>query len=573
MHESRVAAGSVSYSYLLNMKYIAKSTVMIPAIAATLVMVTAWWLFGAKWSLGVSNEWSVKPNPGAWPLGGWLLPLAVLGLFGGLAGFAAYDRFRRAKTRREQKASTALCLGALSLLALLWPWALLGPGGTFNLIATTWGDISNEYFSTSYRVDDARRFTRDYTTQWQRPKSVVQAHVATHPPGAVLFYYGARRVFERFPPLQNAFAGLTQYLITEPVTVVASQSRDLLRRTSGTAPELPDSAAPAALWCAFLVSLAMAATVPAVYLLAGGDGAAQVGTNDTPGRADSEARGLTAAALFAMAPSVGLFAFTLDALIACAAAWALVFLASRLRGGSAWWMFAVGAMLALTSFLSFGVLAVWAIIIVALAIQFGVRSFLTVPVLVIGDALARRKPAVHRPISDLVVAVLGFCTLWLLLVFLFPMQPLKIFENAMETHHWATVVRRSYNIWLWLNVAMFVLFCGWPVAVSVVARLGEYLKARWRGARGGSIITLDTTAIIGGATLLTMILLTLSGNVLGEVERLWLFLLAPLCAFASGALPARAQSGYGIGISILVVLQALQTLMMAAALSPVVRPF
>src|SRR4028118_2304628 len=155
------------------MKYIVKSTATISAIAAALVAITAWWLFGARWSLGAPNEWNVKPNPVAWPAGAWLLPLAVLGLVGSLAAFAAYDRFRRAKSRREQKASTALCLGALSLLALLWPWALLGPGGTFNLIASTWGDISNEYFSTAYRVDDARRFTRDYVTQWQRPQSVV----------------------------------------------------------------------------------------------------------------------------------------------------------------------------------------------------------------------------------------------------------------------------------------------------------------------------------------------------------------------------------------------------------------
>jgi hypothetical protein len=553
-------------------------------VAAALIAVTAGWLFGARWPLGVFNEWRVKPNPVAWPASTWLLPLGVLGLAGGLAAFAAYDRFQRAKTRREQKASTALCLGALALLALLWPWALLGPLGAFNLITATWGDISNEYFSTAYRIHDARRFTRNYAAQWQQPRSVVQAHVATHPPGAVLFYYGARRVFDMSPLLQNAFARLTRNLVGEPVPVVAAQSRILLWRTSGTTPTLPDSAAPAALWCAFLISLAVAAAVPAVYMLASGDGAtarATGGTDETGSAPDirdsdtdnGERRGLTAAALFALAPSVGLFAFTLDALIACFAAWTLVLLARRLRGGNSWWMFAVGGALALTSFLSFGALAIWGIVAAALAIQFGAQSLFTVPLLVLGGALARRKPAVHRPVSDLCVALLGFGTVWLLLVLLFPMQPFRIFENAMAAHHGSTVAWRSYGVWVWLNIVMFALFSGWPVAVPVAVRLLERSKIRRRGAGPSPIIALDTTATIGWAALLTALLLTVSGNVRGEVERLWLFLLPPLCAFAADVLLSRARADYRNTVPVLIVLQALQTLMMAAALSPLVRPY
>src|SRR5690606_39030888 len=133
-----------------------------------------------------------------------------------------------------------------------WPWALLGPGGTQNLISSAWSDTSNEYFATAYQVENARYFTREYATQWQKPKAPVQAHVATHPPGAVLFYYGARRVFEAAPFLQDTFGAVAQSLIKEPLLTIAVQAttmRQTAARSAGVdgAAELPASAAPAAI--------------------------------------------------------------------------------------------------------------------------------------------------------------------------------------------------------------------------------------------------------------------------------------------------------------------------------------
>lgn len=564
-------------------------------LAAALIGLTATWLFGARRPLGRDN-WFIVPHPFAWPVAVWLLPLAVLAVFGGLAALSAYDRFHRAKTRHEQKVSITLCLVALSLLALAWPWSLMGPtpqatSGASNLIEATWSDVANGYFSTAYEIEDVRDFTRHYTTRHQRNYTATQAHVATHPPGATLFYWLARRAFEAAPPLQNLFAVWTRNLTGQPVAESAAQTRTVVERGTGVRPALPDSAAACALWCAFLLSLAVAATVPAVYLLAtnsgvrdagdadGGNDASNSIPNPEPGtRNPDEARGLLAAALFALAPAIGLFAFTLDALVACLAAWALVFLARRVRGGAAWWMFAAGTMLALSSFLSFGALALWAVVLLALALQFGARSLLMMPSLLLSDMLSRRRPAVHRPASDIALCALGFGALWLLLVLIFPMQPLAIFDNAMEAHRQATLQSRSHAGWAWLNLVVFALFCGWPLVTLGSVRLLRRWRTRWRGR---DIIIWETPEILGVATLVTLLLLTLSGNVRGEVERLWLFALPPLCAFAASALQKEKEKGgkstTAFGIALLpfffCVLQALQTLMMASALAPLVRPF
>lgn len=540
-----------------------------------LVALTAAWLFALRRPLGRDN-WFITPHPFAWPIAAWLLPLSVLLVFGGLAALSAYDRFHRARSRHEQKVSTTLCVAALSLLALAWPWSLLGPtpqgtSGASNLIEATWSDVANGYFSTAYEIEDVRDFTHNYAARRQRNYAATQAHVATHPPGAVLFYWQARRAFEAAPPLQNLFAAWTRSLTGMTVAESAAHTRTVVERGTRVRLALPDSAAASALWCAFLLSLAVAATVPAVYLL---------GANPKPETRNprpNEARGLLAAALFALAPAAGLFAFTLDALVACLAAWALVFLARRQAGGAAWWTVAAGAMLALNSFVSFGALALWAVVLLALALQWGARSLLTVPSLVVADLLSRR-PAVHRLVSDIACCVLGFAALWLLLLLIFPMRPLAIFDNAMEAHRQATLQSRSHAGWSWLNPVMFALFCGWPL----VALCGARLARRWAARRRArAIITWETSEVPGVATLLTLLLLTLSGNVRGEVERLWMFALPPLCAFAASGLlreKEKAQNEKGPRVWSLLpvffcILQAAQTLMMASALAPLVRPF
>ena len=432
------------------------------------VLLTGLWLFWWKKPLGRDN-WFIAPRSALWPLDSWLLPLGTLLLCGGFALMCAYDRFRRAKSRREEKTSLRMSLGSLILLAAVLPWTLLGPrkiSGIY-LVSATWSDISNQYFSTAYRIQDARDFTRNYQLQ-QQNYDIVKSHVATHPPGAVLFYYGALKIYENVPLVQQLFSTIAPGITAASTPSVTQTIRGQLARSHASdanARPFHDDAVGSAIWCAFLLSLSVGLTVPAVYKLAAGesstrnaaaavddaavdDAATAISGNDALTKDASakdalakveerarESRGLLGAALFALAPTTVLFAFTLDALMACLIAWSLVLIARRVTSGTTVGICSAivsGVLIGLASFLSFGALAVWGLLVFAFAIGFGWRSFLTTPQLVLTDISSRRKPAVHRPISDLALILLGFVALWLVLSLIFPMQPREIYARAME---------------------------------------------------------------------------------------------------------------------------------------------
>jgi hypothetical protein len=503
---------------------------------------TLWWLAKAKWPLGVAGEWQIKPAEGAWPAQAWGLPLAVIFIFGGLAALSAYDRFKRAKSDKERRGSTRLCILGLTIVAFALPWALLGPGGTTNLVSSQFSDISNEYFGTAYQIQNPRDFSRDYATKHQTPQSAVQAHAATHPPGAILFYYFAQRVCESSPFLQSTFETIAVSLTNETIPQIAKQANELrlsAERSAGVKnpdPALPYTAVGAAVWCAFLISLLLASCVPATYFIA------SIAHSGNSADID-EARGMSAAALLALAPVLSLFAFSLDALIACGAAWTMAFIALRLRGGKPVWLALAGVMMALTSFVSFGALAIGAIAVIALF-------------------FAKRESIV----KEVGIFATGFVATWLLLMLIFPMQPLAIFLNAMQAHRFATVESRSRGAWLWMNIVSYAVFCGWPLFLAAIGGGFGFCRDALQKRLSKPF---NIPVVIGVAALLTMLLLTLSGSAKGEVERLWLFLTPSLATVAAAYLLQRAQWP---GIVILLILQAAQTVAMAAWLAPLVLP-
>ncbi len=527
--------------------------------ASVAVALTALWLFVWRAPFG-TPQWHLTPNDAAWPAGAWLLPLGVVVIFGGAAALSVYDRFKRAKSRKEQTNSTVTALVCLAVIGMLWPWALLGPGavqsradkvtleGRFNIIAALWSDVATEYFSAAYSFDDARAYTRSYAATQQDPKLRVQAHVATHPPGAVLWFYGVRKTYESSPVLQSGLMTLAQTVTGQTADELATAAR-LTRETSArwfntaTPSPLPAGAVGAALLAAILLGLSLVVALPAVY------GLAALGGGDR-----AEQRGLLAAGLWILAPTTNLFAFTLDALVASGAAWALYFAAlawNRMASGteavgaitpfrtasasSNFYWLASGITLALTTFLSIGALAVGAILIGALLL--------------------------YRPRGGARALLLGggaFVIVWALLALWGGFNPLEIALNAARAHRFATLETRGYWPWVWLNLAFWMLFIGWPT-VALLARGVKLYKETPIAASG---------ICLGVATLGVLVLLCLSGNVRGEVERLWLFALAPVCALAVANDAVNWKTW-----AMLLALQAVQTLLMAATLAPLVRPF
>ncbi len=528
-------------------------------LAALGVVAVALWGFGGRGNLGFRDEWKIMSNGTPWPIGAWGLPLAVLLLFGGAALLSVYDRFKRAKTRKEQKNSVATALVCLGVLGFLWPWTLLGPGnlsrvseksqlsrvtleGRFNLLASQWSDVATEYFGTAYTISDAREFFRTYASTRQNPTSYALAHVATHPPGATLWFYGARRVAEGVPGLNDGLNSLAAKLTGQDEATLfslLSNVRATASRGAGVAtpPLLPRSAIGGALFCVILMGLSLVLALPAVYGLA-------TIKSDEDGVDFLEARGLFACALWILGPSFNLYAFTLDAVIAFGAAWTLFFAARALSSGKRRFAVAAGLAFALTSMLSFGALALGLVILLAAVFARTPRALL---------------------LRALGLAAGAFILTWFLAAMWGGFNPLLVMTQATKAHHFATLSVRSYWPWVVLNLAIWAVFCGWPMVISLLgaAQVRKELIIRTGSKKEAKPISLELAFAVG--TILTLVVLCLFGQVRGEVERLWLFLLAPLAA--------SALTGSRKEATILASLQAVQTLVMAATIAPLVRPF
>ena len=232
--------------------------------AAAAIALTALWLFVWRAPFGAPHQWLITPNSAAWPRGVWLLPISVVVIFGGTVALSVYDRFKRAKTRREQTQSTVIALLGLAIIGMIWPWSLLGPGeiqsradkltleGRFNIIVTMWSDPATEYFGTAYSFDNARTYAHNYAATQQTPLARAQAHVATHPPGAVLWFYGVRKLSEGSPALQGSLNALAQAMTGQTPTEMANRAvfvRETAEISFGAPdpPPLPNSAVGAAL--------------------------------------------------------------------------------------------------------------------------------------------------------------------------------------------------------------------------------------------------------------------------------------------------------------------------------------
>jgi len=278
-----------------------------------------------------------------------------------------------------------------------------------------------------------------------------------------------------------------------------------------------------ALFTAFLLGLSLVAAIPALF------GLASLGA---PNEQEGDIRGLVAVALFVLAPTLNLFVFTLDGLIAALVVWTLYGVARALQSESArWWVFS-GVVFGLTAFLTVGVMVI-------------------VPLVLIAAWIWKPGPGnLARAAKSFGAGTAGcLFMLWLL----FPANPVTVFLNAAEAHKLATLQFRPWLPWLGLNLVTWALFMGWPVTSALLARR-PFRAVEW------------PSEAIGLATLTVIGLMQFSGDVRGETERLWLFLLAPLVALAAARMPWRL----GVG---LVLIQAVQTLIMSATLAPLVRPF
>ncbi len=501
---------------------------------AALVAALGVWLLALQRALGWPDEWAISVYGPVYPARFLLPPLLAFVGFGALIGYL-WRSLRRERLPGHRRAlawsiALSLALGAWCLQVALWS---IVPGSVPELAAIQLSDVSTGYLGEALRIDDVGEFLRSYAAQMERKPE----HVATHPPGAVLFFYAVRELGRAVPPLNRAAlaAGSTAVGLTIPelAAEVARYPTASLRGPEGLA---------AAMLSSWLLGAAGAAMPLVVFAALRG----QLG----------DERALAGAALLALTPSMLFFFPLLDQLIALLSALMLAALAATQRHWA--WSAVAGLLAAAALFVSLGALALVALggvfLLLRAARQVGQSS----------DTAWTDTRSVLVPLLAFAIGLLAGVGAW----YAIGVDALGVFEQGLGAHSSITgrASFRSYHVWVWLNLVEFGVFLGLPLAALGASAIPRLVRAL-RGVSGRML-----PAYLGAAALLTLLLLDVSGMVRGETGRLWLFF-APWLA-AAVAPDLIDEQGHGRRLLIIAcTLTALQLLLMAWTMQPIMRPY
>lgn len=486
---------------------------------ALVVALAAWLLDGRAIGVPGAWAWAVKTKAVAWLA---LVRVIVLGLTITAAGALGYQRIR-ARCRSD---APVLAVLVLLTFALQLSVAGLSSDATFLLIAATASPISTEYFSVAWETRDVSEFLRQYTVTMAQSRH----HVATHPPGAVLFYWACIRIYQSHLFPHALFDKLTAIIVGAPRESIASEASKFPGVSLG-----PDGVGPALFCCLVLGACGALALVPLYHL-------ARAAARRTTA--------LTVCVLFAISPAPVLFFQGLDSLLLLLAAGAAMLMYLGLRNGCPWWAGVAGLVVGAGFLVSFGAGAV-GLVVGLVAVLWALRA----------------RPAVERSGWR---ALATFAAGWVLIALAghiaCGMKLHVIFSQGMAAHREATWIgfQRGYWAWLGLNMVEFGCFLGLPVCVCVIGAAREAIR-RGRPALADA----DLVGLAGAAALIA---LNLSGSVRGEVGRVWLFMMPPLVLWAAYWLRSAAPGKGGLTVCTAALTLA-QLVFLGLALTPVVMPF
>jgi len=428
--------------------------------------------------LGLPGEWvwpyvqQVEVTPAAWLLAAALACLILLALV-----------WRKV---RKSKAKLALWLAGLVIVAwLVQLFAAFAAGRSLLYLgACVASPISTTYYAEAEKVPGFVQYIKEYRDSMPE----LSQHAATHPPGAVLIYYGLKQFSYR---LVLAASPVTfAYLDSHSAEVRLWQ--EALAKGAGFMPSQLQLLAAAV--TALLFGLLSSLGVVFLYLL-------------TRRLADEDSAAL-AALCYAVVPAWVVFLPSLDLLyppVVLAICWLVV---SAWQTGSWPRALIAGMLLAGLIFVNFGMLAV---VVICALVFFGLwqRSKRTPE---------KRKAALKLAVTfavGFVVPLVAWCAIG---------HVPEVFVKAMAAHR-ALTRTRTYPIWLGLNLVDALFFMGaatWPFLALAATR-------KW--SKSYKLLGLFASAVV-----IVLLLVDLSGSVLGEVARIWLFfeiaLLPPIAFLA-----------------------------------------
>ncbi|MGI5819912.1 MAG: hypothetical protein ACOX9R_17650 [Armatimonadota bacterium] len=501
---------------------------------AALVVLLAAWLLIVQRDIGRPGEWIVAVLGPVYPVSYLLPPLLTLLGFGGLLAHL-WRSMRREKIDSHRRAlawtiAIGLAVGAWSLQVALWSVA---PGSVPRLAAVQLSEVSTGYLGEAFTIRDVGDYLRRYADEMPRKPE----HVATHPPGAVLFFYAVRQIGDAFPELRRS-------ALIASSTAVGLSIEELGAEVV---------AFPTTRW---LGSEGLATAIIASWLL-GAAGALMPVVLFAALRAPVGAeRALAAAAVLALTPSMLFYFPTLVMLMALASTLLVAALAAAQRHFA--WSAVAGLIAAAALFVSLGAMALVALAGVFLLLRAARQVGQS------GDASWSDTRSAAVPLLAFGGGLLAGLALW----YAAGVDALEVFSQGLGAHSSITGLAsfRSYGLWVWMNLVEFAIFMGLPLVALAAAAIPRMVRT----LRETSSSALP--AYLGAAALLTLLMLDISGVVRGETGRLWLFFVPWLAAAAAPDLVDEGGGRWRL-LAFTCALTALQLLLMAWTMQPIVRPY
>ncbi len=476
--------------------------------------------------LGVAGEWEwPRMRPAYWP------EVALVA-----AGYVALVGVAARWLDRPWARRTLVAMLVAAAFAVPFAMQSLGEFGLAKWPFVLFSASSSGYYTAAKsHVTSPSEFIADYDriqSEFLRDRGPY--HLATHPPGLVLLHFEVLRWCESKPARSRA------WLDVAPATV-----RGGFEALAGRSAAIP-LADQASLWLVGLLSqLACALTVVPIYVLA------RRGAGARPA--------WFAAALWPLVPATTIFMPKSDVLYPLFATTAVAFaLAGRATTGRVAGGLAAGLVLWLGMYFTFGLVTLLPLIIAAVVFTEGVRA----------------RPGLVACMQRGAAMLAAFATATAIYTVSTGHNLLATWLACFHAHaKFYDRHPRSYWSWVGFDLAEFVVAMGVPLAIAAIVGGASLARRRANSAtETGERETTpgsndaDPTRCRGmvWAWCLTVLALDLSGKNLGEVARLWIFLMPFAIPAAAAALEQLGPRSWPA--MLLLAAQAFQTFVFAANL-------
>jgi len=483
-------------------------------------------LVGARaWNIGIAGaggwQWKYYSDPASPIAAAPALFLCLL-----LAAGVAVCLRKGLAERRSEVIGVGLC-AALSLGIILETAEAVPtpPYDACNSIVAPW---AGGYYVEAVHVADMGKYLRGYADMIRqlRVNDPVRGHVADHPAGPVVFHWLVNRAMERWPAIARRFIPAD----ADDVVGYDTQRRPISQRVvaeSLAGQRLSDGQF-AGIWAsALLFRLGYWLALLLVYL--------------SVREMHSREAGLLALALSALIPSLHLFSPYPDLLFPLFAVGAFYAWRRALCGGSAAWAALSGGILVL------GLL--WSLSLVAtLALLAAYAALAAWEGAVTGEAQCRCGGWLRVTLGW----AGGFAICSLLPTLLFGYDVYGVWRTCLSQHgSFAVLFPRPYWAWTLFNPVEFATFTGVPISILLAVVIVSDLQRWWPERRRGAPCALPW------ALLAVLAALNFSGKNLGEVARLWMFLM-PFAAACAALMLAGLDGRRGWFAGLVLALAAVQ---------------